>query len=851
MLTTFIFLQLYCKKMRTFLLLLLMLFCFCTSYSQCATVPSITSFAPASGPAGTTVIITGNNFDPVAANNTIFFGNAKTTATTATSTSIQVIVPAGATAQFLSVNKSCGATAMLQYGFRIINPCAGPIVSGAFSSVTSYPAVNRGYSAALGDLDGDGKPEMVVANYINQVSPFNPTSISVYRNQSTPGTVSYADSVSYQVGSTQLYGVFIFDIDMDGRPDIIAHSGGTALYIFRNVSTAPGTITLASRQDYYPANGSWAITFGDMDNDGKPDIIYGGNSKAWIIRNTSVPGLISFDAAFSVQMNDPAEFCNTTDVKVGDLDGDGKNDIVTANYNCSKVGVCRNLSTPGLLSFGTYFTFTSSGQTHGVAIGDLNNDGKPEIVAVNRSVSTSHIFQNQNSGALSAASFMSPVNIGSGASTVLIQDVNGDGKPDILCSNGGGVSIYSNSNATGATITGASFGAATGVALSCGGTARMFDIGDVDGDGYLDMVSGRDANYPNAKGEITRRIPSPGFTGLVPATTLNVTANCNDNTWKYSYDPLNTDKLLLSVKDNGLNLGAITANVYADVNAGTYNGQRYMRRHYLINSSLNPVGTRRVRLYYTTADFANLQTVIPGLNTASQLSVTGYSGAGEDGIYNPQPGGILTMIPKTVITTGTAYGQSFLEFDVTGFGEFWIHTGVFVLPADLFSFQAQKCNREICLQWKTENEQQVSHFETERSLDANHFTFIEKIAAKNQLYNSYSGTDNINIQSTVYYRVRQVNVDGSFKYSQVISIRPDKKTDITVSPNPVKNLVKITASNTFIKNLQIINTVGQVLKTWQPSAGNLYDLGSFPDGVYLIKVFAGDMTETIRVFVYH
>lgn len=833
--------------MQKIYLLLIAMCCFENAFSQCATTATVSSFSPQSGPAGTVITITGTNFDPVAINNTVFFGHVKAVASAVTSTTLQVTVPTGALSQYLAVNKPCGATAMLQYGFHVINPCAGNLVSGSFGTRVTYPADNRGYSAALGDLDGDGKPELAVANYIPVTgSP----KISLYQNLSTPGNVNFSSKTDYDCVS-QLYGVSFFDIDMDGKLDLIGQQPGTNLHIFRNISTTPGTIALAARVTIAATNGSWAAAFADIDGDGKPDVIWGGNRAATIILNQSTPGNISFSSSVTVTTQDPG-FCNTTDVKVADLDGDGKNDIITAGYNCSTVGIVRNTSTPGTLSFDPYFILPSSGQVYGVAVGDLNNDGKPEIVAGNRNVSILHVFENQSTpGTLNAASFLTPVNLAAAGSTVMIEDMTGDGKPEVLSSNGGSLYGFNNNYSGTGAINSSSFGPARTWTLSCGGVPRMFDLGDVDMDGYIDAVSARDASSPGAVAEVIRRIPSPGFSGVVPATTLNVTANCDDNTWKYFYDPASTDKILLAVKDNGLNLGTISASVYAEANAGTVNGQRYLRRHYIINSSLNPVGLRRVRLYYTAADFANLQAVTPGLNTASQLSITKYSGPGEDGIYDPQAGGLLTFIPKTAITTGTAYGQSFLEFDVTGFSEFWIHTGLFILPSDRFSFQAQKCNQQICLQWKTENEQQVSHFDIERSSDAIWFTSIEKITAKNQFYNSYSSTDKVSNEATVYYRIKQVNADGSFKYSQVIPIRPDKTINITASPNPVKDLVKITAPGAVIKNVQLTNMPGQVLKTWQPSGNNMYDLSSFPNGIYTLKVFAGDVTEIVRVVVWH
>src|SRR5471030_1472542 len=78
-----------------------------------AQAPTITSFTPASGPVGTSVTITGTNFNATAANNIVFFGATMATVTAASTTSLTVTVPAGATYQPISVLN--GATALTGY----------------------------------------------------------------------------------------------------------------------------------------------------------------------------------------------------------------------------------------------------------------------------------------------------------------------------------------------------------------------------------------------------------------------------------------------------------------------------------------------------------------------------------------------------------------------------------------------------------------------------------------------------------------------------------------------------------------------------------------------------------------
>lgn len=113
------------------------------------------------------------------------------------------------------------------------------------------------------DIDGDGKPDVVVANQSSN-------SISVIRNISVPGSASFAAKLDFATPSMPL-GVAIGDIDGDGKPDLaVVTFTGQSVSVFRNTST-PGSITFASRADFTSGLGA-SITLADFDGDGKPDL---------------------------------------------------------------------------------------------------------------------------------------------------------------------------------------------------------------------------------------------------------------------------------------------------------------------------------------------------------------------------------------------------------------------------------------------------------------------------------------------------------------------------------------------------------------------------------------------------
>lgn len=329
---------------------------------------------------------------------------------------------------------------------------------------------------------------------------------------------------------------------------------------------------------------------------------------------------------------------------------------------------------------------------------------------------------------------------------------------------------------------------------------------------------------------------SAPFNGL-PAVQTNSNSLLDDGLWKHSYNSSDNTKVIASVKDYCFDLGTRNDVVYVDATAGLYNGQRYMRRHYVIKPALNPVSPKRVRLYYTDADFADLQTYIPSLTSASQLVVTKYTGANEDGVYDPS-GGTSVLIPSSQITTGSLYGNNYLEFDVTGFSEFWIHTGNYVLPLQFLSFTAQKCNKnQVCLNWETANEQNVSHFEIEKSYDGRNFSSIGTKPAFNQAVNNYSFTDNTNgVDAKSYYRIRQVDADGRVAYSNILFISFDEK-GISIYPTMFKDKFNLQNNQDKMLQLDLYTADGKLLQTQSIRPGiNTINVNTMQKGIIFYRI---------------
>lgn len=113
------------------------------------------------------------------------------------------------------------------------------------------------------------------------------------------------------------------------------------------------------------------------------------------------------------------------------------------------------------------------------------------------------------------------------------------------------------------------------------------------------------------------------------------------------------------------------------------------------------------------------------------------------------------------------------------------------LPISLVSFIGSLNNQLASLAWVTTNEQNVSGFEIQRSVNGKDFSTISFVSAKGSaVNNNYSLTDEKAIAGTNYYRLKTIDKDGSFRYSQVVTVKT-KSVGVSVYPNPVRSTITV------------------------------------------------------------
>ncbi len=161
------------------------------------------------------------------------------------------------------------------------------------------------------------------------------------------------------------------------------------------------------------------------------------------------------------------------------------------------------------------------------------------------------------------------------------------------------------------------------------------------------------------------------------------------------------------------------------------------------------------------------------------------------------------------------------------------------LPVHLVRFFGTNNAMKAALSWTAENETNFSHYELERSIDGYKFNIIATVNyAGHTGSNSYTYNDVsafINGDKTIYYRLKSVDNDGKFEYSNIVNITNTRKGEVGVYPNPVEGELHI---NGLLQNTSytIKNTDGKIIQTGNVESNQRINVSSLPTGLYYIYI---------------
>ena len=397
------------------------------------------------------------------------------------------------------------ATSLVGHPAKAFKRTSNDMLAPGFANAVSYGSGGDGANAVvLADVNGDGKPDLAVANwcaYSGCATAGTNVGVLLGKGDGTFGTV-----VVYASGGRFADSIAVADVNGDGKPDlIVANECADATCTSGDVGVLLGKPdgTFQTAVTYALGGTATAVAVADVNGDGKPDLIV-----ATALNRAGLVGVLigNGDGTFQSEATYSSGGLIPLAVAVGNL-GNGHLDVVVAN-KCAD-GTCTSSNVGVLLgngngTFRTALTYDSAGlYSDGVAIADVNRDGKLDVVVANSSTSTTvdngnvGVLLGNGNGTLRAA--VAYPSGAFGAASVAVADVNGDGKLDLVVANCSGTA----SSCVGAlpggvgVLLGNGDGTFQPAVLSGSGGNTPFGVavGDVNGDGRPDIVA---ANCPSA-----------------------------------------------------------------------------------------------------------------------------------------------------------------------------------------------------------------------------------------------------------------------------------------------------------------------------------------------------------------
>lgn len=337
---------------------------------------------------------------------------------------------------------------------------------------------------ALGDLDGDGRPDLCsTADY----------GISVRLNNTSPGATmpSFGTNPYFGVGRQVRGPLAVTDLNADGRLDVAAVNAPQGISVLLNLTVPGGPLAMSSASQFATGEYWNAIAAADLNGDSRPDLAIVKDHTVSVLLNTTIANNDS--PSFAVQTPLVSSHVVTT-IEAGDLNGDGRLDLVGVARD-GTISVFVNTTAPGAASSSfaaaVDFVATSTSDRTDLALGDLNADGKIDVAVVGDFHTNVHLLLNTTSPGAATPTFAAAVGFlaGSDPEMVAIGDVNHDGNADLVTTASNGtptpnISVLLNTAPPGAPSL--AFSAPSYVAVSL--WANNVAIGDLNDDGRNDLA---------------------------------------------------------------------------------------------------------------------------------------------------------------------------------------------------------------------------------------------------------------------------------------------------------------------------------------------------------------------------
>ncbi|HEY3862253.1 MAG TPA: VCBS repeat-containing protein [Verrucomicrobiae bacterium] len=383
----------------------------------------------------------------------------------------------------ISANSSSIVAADLYHSGQLELVCAdsgGSLV--VFTNSGTGFASNAMFTAGVGpneviaaDFNGDGKVDLATAD--------EGSSVQLLINMTHPAkTLAGYSSGTLSAGPSDFpVAVAAADVNNDGNLDLIAASASEFLSVLPNLG---GGVFGASFTA--PSSGDKFVAAADVNNDGKVDLVAAGLAGAGTglvtVLTNNGNGAFASNSAIALA-TEPAGLA------LADINGDGKVDLIVATNRGASAGAVLVYANNGSGVFGLRNAINLPFSLSGLAVGDFNNDGTPDIAIAgltNAFEGTAFLAVYTNNGAGFGVFFST--NTGFNPTSLIAADVNNDGRIDLIASDGTtfNLRVYTNNGA----------GFAPFASLPAGNTPSTVSAADINNDGKVDLIAANSGFQP-------------------------------------------------------------------------------------------------------------------------------------------------------------------------------------------------------------------------------------------------------------------------------------------------------------------------------------------------------------------
>jgi hypothetical protein len=363
------------------------------------------------------------------------------------------------------------------------------------------------------------------------------------------------------------------------------------------------------------------------------------------------------------------------------------------------------------------------------------------------------------------------------------------------------------------------------------------------------------------------------YTG--PTLAAPLTQTVSGNNWVHFESG---GKLVASVLPHNQDMGSTAVQAYINTSAVRYTTNQYYHDRNLTikptNKNLSAPAT--IRFYFLDTEMNALAnaTGCAGCSkpaSAYQLGISKFNASNtttENGTISDNNGGghWSFITPANVVKVPFDKGY-YAEFEVQRFSEFWLNNGSFAndmaLPVRLMRFSAKRVREAVALEWTTADEQNVERYQIEvarsnMEFEKSSFTAIGTVKSEGNTtaQRQYRFTDEEAAKSGMrYYRLKVIDADGSFRYSEVRSVVFPGTTPWQVYPNPSRDVfyfVYQAAANESVQ-ADVKDITGKTIKTYLLNPNGflqkqLVDLTGFPSGAYLLQVRCHGKLQSFKLY---